>query len=62
MTQLQLFPDLKEESYVSMTKEEAKSKIADLLETLLQQGFVNLKEENVSDNNLKDLIYTLRKD
>lgn len=62
MTQLQLFPDLKEESYVSMTKEKAKSKIADLLETLLQQGFVNLKEENVSDNNLKDLIYTLRKD
>jgi hypothetical protein len=61
MTQLSLFPDLKEEPYVAMTEEEAKKKTADLLETLLDQGFVNVKEEDVSDTHLKDLIHILRK-
>lgn len=62
MTQLQLFPELKADGiYKAPTEKEAKQQTADLLETLLKQGFVNVKEENVSEDHLKDLINTLRK-
>ena len=63
MTQLPRFPELKADfAYKAITEQEAKQQTADLLETLLNQGFVNVKEEDVSEDHLKDLINTLRKE
>lgn len=63
MTQLPMFPELKADfAYKAITEQEAKQQTADLLETLLNQGFVNVKEEDVSEDHLKDLINTLRKE
>lgn len=56
-----LFPSLKKDGEPKiLTEAHAKEEAAQLLETLLAAGFVNVKNEDVSDEHLKDLIKTLR--
>jgi hypothetical protein len=57
-----LFPNLKEDnSYEPVTEEQAKQKTAELLQVLMDQGFVNVKEEDISKKHLEDLIQNLKK-
>lgn len=60
MTQLELFPNLERTATTPVTEDHAKQEAARLLETLLQQGFVNVKEGDVSEEHLKSLIESLR--
>jgi hypothetical protein len=60
--QTSLFPNLKEDnSYEPVTEEQAKQKTAELLQVLMDQGFVNVKEEDISKKHLEDLIQNLKK-
>lgn len=60
--QTSLFPNLKQdEPYTPVSEEQAKLKTAELLQTLLEQGFVNVKEEDISKTHLEDLIQNLKK-
>lgn len=60
-TQQALFPNLKKDGEPKIvTEADAKEEAAKLLTTLLEAGFVNVKNEDVSDEHLKDLIKTLR--
>jgi len=60
--QMSLFPDLKRDGEPKpLSEEEAKLQTADLLETLLKQGFVNVSQGDASPEHLEKLIHTLRK-
>lgn len=60
--QLELFPHLKKEdvNVKPMTESEAKQETAKLLEKLLAQGFVNIKNGEYSKNHLESLISKLK--
>lgn len=60
--QLELFPHLKKEdvNVKVLTESEAKEETAKLLEQLRDQGFVNIKNGEVSKDHLESLISKLR--
>lgn len=62
-TQPPLFPNLpKDHNPKEITEQDAKLEAANHLETLLAQGFVNVHEEDISDEHLKNLITKLREE
>ena len=61
--QLSLFPHLKQDGEPKViTESDAKNEAVKLLETLLEAGYVNVHQEDISDNYLKDLIKTLKEE
>ena len=61
--QLSLFPHLATDGEPKViTESDAKNEAARLLETLLEAGYVNVHQEDISENHLKNLIKTLKDD
>lgn len=61
--QLSLFPNLETDSQPKIVNEkEAKAEAANLLQVLLEQGFVNVHKEDISDEHLRTLIKTLKEE
>lgn len=59
--QLSLFPHLRTDGEPKViTESDAKNEAARLLETLLEAGYVNVHQADVSENHLKDLIKSLK--
>lgn len=61
--QTSLFPHLKTDNQPKViTEKDARQEAAMLLETLLHQGFVNVHQEDISDEHLKNLIKNLKEE
>ena len=61
--QTSLFPELKQDNPLpEYTEKQAKADAANLLQTLLEAGFVNVHKEDISDEHLKKLITKLQED
>ena len=59
--QLPLFPNLPKDNIPKeFSEQDAKLEAAKHLETLLAQGFVNVEQEDISNEYLKNLITKLR--